>query len=50
MMNIKTIYIFLFNILFAFQLYSQSNLLNADDPSEIGIKNSSQLDLDDEAF
>ena len=50
-MNIlKTKYIFLFTLLLTFKFYSQSNLLNAVDPNDIGKKTSSQLDKDDESY
>ena len=50
MINIKIKYFFLFNFFLTFQFYGQSNLLNAVDPNEIGVKTASQLDRDDESY
>ena len=50
MINNKTKYISIISILLIFQSFAQSNLLNAVDPNEIGVKTASQLDRDDESY
>ena len=50
MINNKRKYISIISILLIFQSFAQSNLLNAVDPNEIGVKTASQLDRDDESY